>query len=345
MDELAFFRLEGSADSDVEIQASIRRGMLSFPRPRLVKVSTPYMRSGVLYEDFTRAWAQPDPDLLVWRSPSLLMNPSLRPERLERERRLDPSRFAREYEAEFAEDLEAFLPGAWVDAAVVRGRHELPPRLGVRYEAAVDPSGGGADAFTLAIVHAEGAGPERRVVQDVMRSWGRTRQRAVDLEGVVKEIAACCQSYRCATVVGDRYGSGWVRERFRAEGLRYVEPELKRPNDPEATRYLDKSLAYLELEPLFAQGRIDLIDHPQLGRELKCLERRPRAGGRALVDHPSGSHDDHANAVALATVLAMRQRRPLPAGFWEKPVITDLIPGAPAPPLPSPSGGIKRVEY
>ena len=30
MDELAFFRLEGSADSDAEIQASIRRGMLSF---------------------------------------------------------------------------------------------------------------------------------------------------------------------------------------------------------------------------------------------------------------------------------------------------------------------------
>jgi hypothetical protein len=51
------------------------------------------------------------------------MNPALRAERLERERRLDPSRFAREYEAEFADDLEAFLPSAWVDQAVVPGRH------------------------------------------------------------------------------------------------------------------------------------------------------------------------------------------------------------------------------
>jgi len=31
MDELAFFRLEGQADSDVELQASIRRGMVGFP--------------------------------------------------------------------------------------------------------------------------------------------------------------------------------------------------------------------------------------------------------------------------------------------------------------------------
>ena len=57
--EIGFYRLEGSVDSDAEIQASVRRGMPSFPAPRLVKVSTPYMGSGVLYEDFKRAWTQP----------------------------------------------------------------------------------------------------------------------------------------------------------------------------------------------------------------------------------------------------------------------------------------------
>jgi len=232
-----------------------------------------------------------------------------------------------------------------VDAAIVRGRHGLPPRPGVRYEAAVDPSGGGADAFALVIAHSEDSAAGLRVVQDVMKSWGRTRQSAVDLEGVVKEIAACCRDYGCATVVGDRYGAGWIRQRFRAEGLRYVEPELKRPNEPDATRYLDKSLAYAEVEPLFAQERIDLLDHPQLARELKCLERRARAGGKPLIDHPTGGHDDHANALALAAVLAMRPRRRLPAGFFERPTITDRIPGESAPPLPSPSGGIRRVEF
>ncbi len=189
LDEVGFYRLEGAADSDAEIQASIRRGMLAFPSTRLVKISTPYMKSGVLYEDFQAAFGRDDPDRLVWRASSLLMNPTLKAERLERERRLDPDRFAREYEAEFAEDLEAFLPGPWVDQAAVSGRHELPPQRAVRYVAAVDPSGGGPDAFTLAIVHAEGEGPERRVVQDVMRGWARVGDRAPDLTGVVREIA------------------------------------------------------------------------------------------------------------------------------------------------------------
>src|SRR5262249_46729494 len=39
----------------------------------------PHLRGGVLFEDFKRAWGQDDSDLLVWRTPSALMNPSLTP--------------------------------------------------------------------------------------------------------------------------------------------------------------------------------------------------------------------------------------------------------------------------
>jgi len=75
MDEVAFFRLEGQANADVEVQASVRRGMIAFPTTRLLKISTPYMRSGVLFEDHKRGFGQDDPDLLVWCATSLLMNP------------------------------------------------------------------------------------------------------------------------------------------------------------------------------------------------------------------------------------------------------------------------------
>ena len=98
---------------------------------------------------------QDDPDLLVWRAPSTLMNPSLKPARLERERRLDAVRFAREYAAEFVDDVAAFLPGVWIDDAIVYGRYELSPQPNVSYVAGFDPSGGGKDAFTLAIVHSD----------------------------------------------------------------------------------------------------------------------------------------------------------------------------------------------
>jgi hypothetical protein len=305
LDELAFFRLEGAADSDVEIQASIRRGMIAFPATKLVKISTPYLKGGILHADFKRGFGQDDPDLLVWKASSLLMNPTLRAERLDRERRLDPTRFAREYEAEFAEDLETFLPSAWIESAIRTGRHELPSQGGCRYVAACDASGGGPDAFTLAIVHAEGQGAQRRVVHDVMRSWTKPRDGQTDLEGAVQSIAGIVKSYGLSTVAGDRYARGWVREAFKRHGLRYDDATIRK--DGEAV-YLDKSAAYLEAEPLFSQGAIDILDHPMLVRELRNLERTPQSGGRDRVDHPRGLHDDHSNALCLAAALVGQGR-------------------------------------
>ena len=290
LSEVAFFRLEGQANADVEIQASIRRGMIGFPQTRLVKISTPYMKSGVLHDDFTRGFGQDDPDLLVWRASTALMNPTIKTERLERERRLDPSRFAREFEAEFAEETDAFLPYAWVEDAVHPHRYELSPRDGVQYHGAVDPSGGGPDAFTMAICHAEGSGNSLRVVVDVVKGWSRHGSHSVDLSGVVAEIAAVLKRYRVTRVTGDRYAGQWVTQAFAGVGISYKESST------------DKSAAFVELEPLFAEGRIDLLEHPQLVKELKSLERRLRAGGRVFVDHPHGGHDDHATAVALAAV-------------------------------------------
>ena len=127
----------------------------------------------------------------------------------------------------------------------------------------------------------------------VMKGWTRTRSLIVDLEGVVTEIAETLKSYRLSSVTGDRYAGHWVRQAFQAQGIRYEEAQ-------------PKAEAYLELEPLFAQGRIEILDHPQLIRELKTLERRPRAGGKILVDHPRGGHDDYANALALAAAKSMR---------------------------------------
>lgn len=118
MDELGFWKLEGQADADTEVQTSIRRGGLSFPNPKLVKISTPFHRAGLLYED-SKLWGQDDPDRLVWKASTALMNPSVAEARLDRERRLDPQRFAREYEAEFATDLDAFLDPAWIENAIV----------------------------------------------------------------------------------------------------------------------------------------------------------------------------------------------------------------------------------
>lgn len=301
LDEVAFFRLEGQADSDAEIQASVRRGGVAFPDTRLVKISTPYLKSGVLYDDFKSSFGKDDPDRLVWRAPSKLMNPSLGGARLERERRLDPSRFAREFEAEFAEDVDSFLPTAWIEGAVVTGRHQLPPVEDRTYYAAIDVAGAGtskrADAFTLSIVHAEGQGASRKVVQDLLKGWRGSRTHVMDLESIVAEIAEILKPYGLRRVGGDAYGGGWCSQAFPRHGLEYVVSSL------------DKSQAYLACEPLFAEGRIELLDHEVLIRELKNLEKRPKPGGKITVDHPKGSfHDDHANSLCLAAAHVARQR-------------------------------------
>ena len=52
-------------------------------------------------------------------------------------------------------------------------------------------------------------------------------------------------------------------------------------------------------------GRIELLDHPRLIDQLIGLERRTSRAGKDTIDHMPGGHDDIANAVAGAAVLAV----------------------------------------
>lgn len=298
LNEIGFWRLEGSADSDVEVQASIRRGMLSFPRTKLIKISTPYVRSGVLYDDFQRGFGHDDPDLLVWRASSSLMNPTITPERLDRERRLDPVRFQREYEAAFIDDLSACFEYAPLQACIDFGVRERPPILRVQYFAFCDAASGerkGNDQFTLAIGHKE----QDRAVLDVLRAWPPP----FSPSSVIAELAGLLRGYRLTAIMGDRYAPGFVAEHFRAYGIRY---------EPSA---LDRSQLYLEFLPIVNSGQAVLLDAPDLLRELRGLDRRRGTSGRDRVDHAPGAHDDLANSAAGALVSAMRAARPVDHAF------------------------------
>lgn len=96
-----------------------------------MRLSTPYVRSGVLVDDFPRGYGHDDPDLLVWRASSALMNPTITSERLDRERRLDPIRFEREYEAEFTDDLASAFEHAVLTRCVEGDVRERAPVNGV----------------------------------------------------------------------------------------------------------------------------------------------------------------------------------------------------------------------
>jgi hypothetical protein len=171
--------------------------------------------------------------------------------------------------------------------------------------ATADASGGGlgsqADEFAMTIVKCEGAGPQLRVTQEVSRGWRGGRGQ--DLTDIVGTIADLLRRRGLDEIHGDAYAGQWVQQAFAAVGIQYRVATL---GQAEGTpKRLTKSQAYCEAEPLFAQGRVQILDDPILIRQLKLLERRPQRGGQVLVDHPKSGHDDRANALCLALALAV----------------------------------------
>src|SRR5262249_33551501 len=153
MDELAYFALEGQADSDKAIEDSITRGMVNFTNPKLIKISTPWLKSGVLYRDYNDGFGKDSADILVWQASSQLMNPSMSTTILSRARRRDSAMYAREFGALFVDDLQSFLPQPWIDAADMKGTFGITPVASLDYIGVIDAMSGGSDTFTFSAGH------------------------------------------------------------------------------------------------------------------------------------------------------------------------------------------------
>jgi hypothetical protein len=198
---------------------------------------------------------------------------------------------------------------------VIPGRHELPKISGASYSGFCDPSGGSSDSFTLAIAHSE----NNRGILDLIREV----RPPFSPEAITAEFASLLKSYGIHEIVGDRYGGEWPRERFREHGIEY--------NTSERT----KSDIYKELLPLLNFGKVDLLDNWRLVSQLCGLERRTARGGRDSIDHPSGSYDDVANAVAGVLVLVCGEGNTAALfDMWRR--LGGLPEAAPAPRAPQP---------
>jgi hypothetical protein len=207
----------------------------------------------------------------------------------------DPVSAAAEYLAEFRSDIESYVSRDAIEACVALGVRERPPVSGIRYAAFVDPSGGSADSFTLAVGHRQGDA----VIVDCLRE----RRAPFSPEACVEEFSATLKTYRCTKLVGDRYAGEWPAERFRQHGITY-EPAPK-----------PKSDLYQALLPALNSRRIDLVDDARLINQLCLLERRTSRGGRDSIDHPPNAHDDVCNAVAGLWIIAQRPSY-LPPTEW-----------------------------
>jgi len=282
LDEIAFWRTDKAQNPDYEILAALRPGMATMPGSMMLCASSPYARTGELYNNYKKHFGEDDSPVLIWQAKSLDMNPTLDPRVVEEAYERDPYAARSEYDAEFRTDVENFIPIEVLEDCTDKGSREKPYSPSFSYNAFVDVSGGSQDSFTLAISHKEGD----RVVLDVIRE----RMPPFSPDDVVAEYSELMKKYSVYKVTGDRYGGEWPRERFERHGIYY-----------EVSKRF-KSQLYSEFLPLINTGKVVLLDNDKMIRQFASLIRRKTSSGRETIDHPPKGQDDLANVVAGSVV-------------------------------------------
>ena len=284
LDELAFFRSEEYANPAEEIVNALIPSFL--PGAKLIGISTPYGKFGYLFEMYKEHFARDASDVLIWKAPTLAMNPAVNRAAMRRARRKDPTAAKTEYEAEFREDLSTYLSNDEVEQLTDHEVSIRPPEEGKKYFAFVDVSGGKDDSLAMAIAHLEG--------QEV---WVDYIYEEIPPYRVKDTVQHCCEMmkhYGIWEVVGDRYGGEFSSQIFEEHGIQYIVSEL------------DKNHIYLEFQTIANLRRVRLLDNRRLRYQLVILERKAGRMGRDTVQHPPGAHDDVANVVAGAVVTAYK---------------------------------------
>jgi hypothetical protein len=309
-DEVAFWRNELSANPDTEILNGVRPG-LATTGGLLAGITSPWARSGEAYTIFSQHYGEKgDSAILVAHGPTKTFNSTISDKVLERAYKRDPVAAATEWGGEFRSDLESYINKETLEQHVIPNRFELPPDKKVEYFAFIDAAGGtGGDSMVLTIAHAvlSKDGESYILILDAIRERARFNP-----EEFVAELCQLLASYGVGTVVGDAWGSQFVREQFEKRGVKY---QLVADVDEE---WKAKTDLYRQLIPLLnSPGRLELLDHQKMVAQFVSLERKTtRGSNRDSIDHAPGGHDDICNAVAGALLLA--GKRYAVGGVWDR---------------------------
>ena len=285
-DEAAFWRdAETSANPFDEILTSILPGLLPGGKPLVI--STPWGRFGTFYDTYKEHFGAEDSDVLVWQAASDVMNPTLSEGLIKR--LLVRSKLMRsEFDAAFRDDVSNLFPEHVVEVAM--DRELVSPNPKFPYVAFIDPSGGASDSMTMAIALATREGHINVCRVD-------EREPPFDPKQVAREFSEVLKRYGIRRATADRYGGVWPSSAFKEHGIVIEMAEMT------------ASQLYLEFSALLNSGVVHLPrDDERLKRQLQSLERRTAPGGKDRVEHPPQGHDDRANAVAGACVLAAQNR-------------------------------------
>jgi len=284
LDELGFWRDEVTAANPAQdVLNALRPAMATFPNHKLVKISTPYRKEGVLWRDYKERALL---DYPVWQLSSAEMNPTISSDFLEKERRRDEESYRREFLAEFTDSVAGWIGFETLEQCVIESCTERPPVSDAIYAAAIDPAFKGND-FALAIAHRLPDGP---IILDYTATWTGTREEPLGYEWVCGEIARILKRYGLNTVVGDQHCAAIIQQEFEKLGIRYQEKTFG------AGTRLD---LFGNLKHLLIDRKIQILDKPELLRQLRSLEERKTNRGNVEICSAYGIKDDLAVTVAL----------------------------------------------
>ncbi len=289
VDEAAFFGLD--AESKVRSDTELIRALLpslSTIGGRLIAITSPYARRGWVWNQHKKYFGNDEAKTLVWVSPSRTMNSTLPKGVVDAAMVEDMQSAKSEYLAEFRDDVCIWLPLESITACVKKTRFELLPRSGERYFGFVDVSGGRNDDAAICIGHRNN---DKKVICDYIQRY-RPPHNPYEVIGRMSEVL---KKYKIRKITGDNYSAEFVSQAFKSNGISYEKCKLP------------KSALYLELIGITCSHNIELLDDAVSITQLANLERRTRSGGKDIVDHAHGGHDDSANAIAgLAYISSSR---------------------------------------
>ncbi|MBP7706047.1 MAG: terminase family protein [Candidatus Aminicenantes bacterium] len=285
LDEFCFFRdKDGVANPVRDIVASLTPTLM--PGGKLLAISTPWARAGYAWEVFKSSYGKEDPDVLVVKSDTRTLNPEFSDRKIAKAFRRDPVAAKTEWEAEFRADLESFVSREVLERSTMAYECLIhDPRR--EYRAFVDASGGSRDRYAVAVAYEDGGA----IIVARVAWWTPP----FDPDAVTASVCEILKEFSVWKVTGDRYAAEWVARAFQKRDIVYEAAGKS------------KSEIYLSALALLNSGRVRLPSVKLLQDEVASLERRSRAGGQDVVDHPEGGSDDLANAALGAAVLAWRE--------------------------------------
>jgi len=298
LEESAFFYSEEYTASDLEIFSSAYVRLL--PKAKMLIVSTPWIRSGLLWDKFDKNWNHPV-DAIAATGPTMLILPTERNRIvIEQSRREDPEKTEREYDAVFASSaVSCFFSPECINAAIddslpVDGWED--PRPGDLVKAGCD-FGFSSDSSCISITHTRaGVTYLAEVIEKRPPKDGALK--AVD---VIREFAKAGERHFINYFMSDLHYKHLVIDILSEYGIYFMDAP-RTPSD-----------AYIATRILLHSGRLRIPRHPRLIAQLRETRAKKSVAGVVQMVNPhmkGGGHGDLVSSLVLACFQVCGERIP-----------------------------------